>query len=85
MDKGIPGESYNIGSGTSITFNEIYKMVKEEMRSQAEAQHIPNPLISYQYFTQADISKAKKDLGFIPEYDLRKGIRKMLDYDIKSI
>ena len=55
------------------------------MRSQAEARHIPNPLISYQYFTQADISKAKKDLGFIPEYDLRKGIRKMLDYDIKSI
>lgn len=85
MDKGIPGESYNIGSGTSITFNEIYKMVKEEMRSPVEAQHIPNPLKSYQYFTQADISKAKKDLGFIPEYDLRKGIRKMLDYDIKSI
>lgn len=85
MDKGIPGESYNIGSGTSITFNEIYKMVKEEMRSPVEAQHILNPLKSYQYFTQADISKAKKDLGFIPEYDLRKGIRKMLDYDIKSI
>ena len=85
MDKGISGESYNIGSGTSITFNEIYKMVKEEMRSQVEAEHIPNPLKSYQYFTQADISKAKKDLGFVPEYDLRKGIRKMLDYDIKSI
>ena len=85
MDKGIPGESYNIGSGTSITFNEIYKMVKEEMRSPVEAKHIPNPLKNYQYFTLADISKAKKDLGFIPEYDLRKGIRKMLDYDIKSI
>ena len=55
------------------------------MRSQVETQHIPNPLISYQYFTQVDISKAKKDLGFIPEYDLRKGIIKMLDYDIKSI
>lgn len=85
MEKGIPGESYNIGSGTSFTFNEIYKMVKEEMKSSLEAQHIPNPLKSYQYFTQANISKAKKDLGFIPEYDIRSGIRKMLTFDIKSI
>ena len=85
MDKGIPRESYNIGSGTSITFNEIYKMVKEEMRSPVEAQHITNPLKSYQYFTHADISKAKKDFGFIPGYDLRSGIKKMRDYDIKSI
>ena len=55
------------------------------MRSPVEAQHIPNPLKSYQYFTHADISKAKKDLSFIPDYDLRSGIKKMLDYDIKSI
>lgn len=32
MEKGIPGESYNIVSGTSITFNEIYKKVKEETK-----------------------------------------------------
>lgn len=85
MELGIPGESYNIGSGISLSFNEIYSIVKEEMNSSSEAKYIPNPLQSYQYFTQADISKAKRDLDFIPQYDLRSGIRRMLSYDIKSI
>ena len=85
MQKGVPGESYNIGSGNSNTFNRIYKIVKEQMNSDLEAEYIKNPLKSYQFFTQADMSKAKKDLGFIPEYDIAAGVRKMLNYDIDSL
>ena len=85
MEKGRPGESYNIGSGETKTFNEIYNVVKELMASSIEAEYVKNPLKSYQYFTKADISKAKNDLGFIPEYDLKTGINKMLSYDIDSI
>ena len=78
MERGIPGESYNIGTGTTTNFNDIYRMVAEEMHSEVQADHIPNPLKNYQYFTQADIAKARKDLGFEPEFDLRSGIRKMI-------
>ena len=78
MERGIPGESYNIGTGTTTNFNDIYGMVAEEMHSEVQADHIPNPLKNYQYFTQADITKARKDLGFEPEFDLRTGIRKMI-------
>ena len=78
MERGIPGESYNIGTGTTTNFNDIYRMVAEEMHSEVQAEHIPNPLKNYQYFTQADITKARKDLGFEPEFDLRSGIRKMI-------
>ena len=78
MERGIPGESYNIGTGTTTNFNDIYRMVAEEMHSEVQAEHIPNPLKNYQYFTQADITKARKDLGFDPEFDLRSGIRKMI-------
>ena len=78
MERGIPGESYNIGTGTTTNFNDIYRMVAEEMHSEIKAEHIPNPLKNYQYFTQADITKARKDLGFEPEFDLRTGIRKMI-------
>jgi UDP-glucose 4-epimerase len=85
MLHGKPGESYNIGTGVSTTFNDIYTIVKEEMRSVLEPDYIPNPLTNYQYFTQADISKTKRDLGFTPEYDLRSGIRSMLQNDIRSI
>ena len=85
MEKGVPGESYNIGSGNSNTFNRIYKIVKEQMNSDLEAEYIKNPLKSYQFFTQADMSKAKEDLGFIPEYNIAAGVKKMLSYDIDSL
>lgn len=78
MERGIPGESYNIGTGTTTNFNDIYRMVAEEMHSEVQAEYIPNPLKNYQYFTQADITKVRKDLGFDPEFDLRSGIRKMI-------
>jgi UDP-glucose 4-epimerase len=85
MLHGKPGESYNIGTGVSTTFNDIYTIVKEEMRSVLEPDYIPNPLKNYQYFTQADMCKTKRDLGFTPEYNLRSGIRSMLQNNIRSI
>ena len=85
MLHGKSGESYNIGTGVSTTFNDIYTIVKKEMRSALEPDYIPNPLKNYQYFTQAEMTKTKGDLGFTPEYDLRSGIRSMLQNDIRSI
>jgi UDP-glucose 4-epimerase len=78
MEKGRPGESYNIGTGITTNFNGIYRIVAEEMHSHVEAEYMPNPLKNYQHFTQADISKAKNELGFEPEFDLRLGIKKMI-------
>ncbi len=63
----------------------IYAIVREEMHSDLEAEHVPNPLKNYQYFTQADMAKTMRDLGFMPEYTLRSGIRSMLQDDIRSI
>ena len=86
MLKGKPGEAYNVGTEITTDFNTIYNAVEEEMHSKIQAKHIPNPLKNYQYFTQADITKAKKDLGFEPEFNLRSGIRKMIHaLETKSI
>ena len=49
------------------------------MNYDGSPEYIPNPLRSYQMFTQADMSKTKRELKFSPEYDVRKGIRKMLE------
>ena len=54
----------------SIDFMDFYDFIIFDRYS--------NPLKNYQYFTQADITKAKKDLGFEPEFNLRSGIRKMI-------
>ena len=78
MEKGKTGEAYNIGTGISTDFNTIYKIIKEEMNSNIEAKYEKNPFSSYQMFTQADMEKAKLDLGFTPEYDIRSGVREML-------
>ena len=78
MEKGKTGEAYNIGTGISTDFNTIYKIIKEEMGSYIEPKYEENPFSSYQMYTQANIEKANNDLGFIPEYDIRSGIRSML-------
>ena len=78
MENGKPGEAYNIGTGVSTDFNTIYSIIKNEMHSDIEAKHVKNPFASYQMYTQADMEKTKKDLGFVPEYDIRKGVKKML-------
>ena len=48
MNKGKPGEAYNVGTRVSTTFNGIFKVVKEEMSYKGEPKYIPNPFKSYQ-------------------------------------
>ena len=78
MEKGRAGEAYNIGTGISTDFNTIFKILKEEMRSDIEAKYVKNPFTSYQMFTMANIEKARKELQFEPEYDIRAGVKRML-------
>ena len=59
MERGKPEEFYNIGTEATTNFNYIYRMVAEEMHSSVQADHIPNPLKNYQYFTQADNAKVR--------------------------
>lgn len=78
-EKGITGQTYNIGTGATNTFNYIYSLIRKEMKSDIEATFSPVPFKSYQLFTRADISKAKSELGFFPEYDIRAGIRETVE------
>ena len=79
MENGKTGEAYNVGTGRSVDFNSVFQIVKEEMGYDGEAEYAPNPLKSYQYFTQADMSKSNAELKFLPEFDVRKGVRDILD------
>ena len=75
---GTPGESYNVGTGKSTDFNTIFHIVKEEMGYQGEAEHVPNPLKSYQMFTLADVTKTGEELKFETRYDIRDGVKKII-------
>jgi UDP-glucose 4-epimerase len=78
MERGRPGEAYDVGTGVSMPFNEVFRIVREETGFGGEALHVPNPLRSYQRFTRADPSRAREDLGFEPRYDLRAGVRELV-------
>ena len=77
MEKGKAGEAYNIGTGISTDFNSIFKILKEEMHSDIEAIYVKNPFTSYRMLIMANIEKAKKELQFEPEYDIRAGVKRM--------
>ncbi len=76
--KGKSGESYNVGTGISTSYNDIAKMVKEVTGSSSDIIHIPNPLKSYQMFTQADLTKTSRDLQFTPQYSIKNALKEMM-------
>ena len=79
MKNGTSGESYNVGTGKTTDFNTIFQIVKEEMGYDGFPSHETIPFKSYQMFTLADITKTQEDLKFEPKYDIRGGVRKILE------
>ena len=77
-EKGKGGSVYNVGTGVTTSFNDIFRLVTELMEADVAPSYEPIPFNTYQMFTQADISSIKMDLSFAPEYDLRKGIGEMI-------
>lgn len=74
LESGTTG-IYNIGSGVDYTFNEIVDEIKYVMDQNITIDYIPCPFAdSYQNHTLCDVSKAKRELGFNPEFSLRSGI-----------
>ena len=76
-EKGKKGESYNVGTGITTSFNEIAKRVKSICKRGSKNVHVYNPFRNYQMFTQADMRKIFRELGFRPLYDLKSAIKEM--------
>ena len=78
LEKGKNTDVYNVGTGQTNSFNTIFKTVAKVINYGDEPEYAENPLKNYQYYTCADIRKAKMDLNFIPKYDLERGIATFL-------
>jgi UDP-glucose 4-epimerase len=84
-EKGKPGESYNVGTGITTSFNEIAAMTKSICKSDSKIVHVLNPYRNYQMFTQANMTKTFRELGFRPLYDLKSAIKEMVDAERSNI
>jgi len=65
---------YNCGSGVPFSFNEVIASLNQAMGTQFEPEYFENPYSFYQPHTEADMDRAKKDLGFEPQFRPEIGI-----------
>lgn len=83
--KNAVGEAFNIGTGSSISVNQVAETLKEIMgKRELKNIHAP-PRPADGRHGYADISKAKRLLGFHPKVGLKNGLTQLVDWCEKSI
>ena len=76
------GTVVNIGSGKSTSFNEVIDAINKALGSSLKPSYFDNPYDFYQDFTEADLSKAKKEIAYEPAFTTAEGIK---DYITKYL
>lgn len=67
------GKTYNIGTGQFVRINEVWEMISRLAGQNIDPEYQParpGDILE----SVADIERAKKDLGFVPEYSFEKGL-----------
>jgi UDP-glucose 4-epimerase len=74
---GVAGKVYNIGSGTSTTILDLVHHLNSLLGTRIEPQHMPARAGDIR-FSQADISRARNELGFEPTISFEEGLKRTL-------
>ena len=77
--KPIGYEIINLGGHEVITINDSIKLIEELTGQKANVQYGP-PNLADMFTNWADVSKAKKLLGWTPRVGLRKGVSKLIEW-----
>ncbi|MEM2956634.1 MAG: UDP-glucose 4-epimerase, partial [Candidatus Pacearchaeota archaeon] len=73
------GEIFNIGGGSRISINEIIKILEEITNRKADVSYIEKQK-GDMADTIADISKARKILGYKPKVKIKEGLKKEVEW-----
>lgn len=76
---GAAGKVYNGGIGTRITLNETWKLLQKIEGVEIPPLYGP-PRAGDVRDSQADISSARRDLGYEPSVDVETGLRRTLEW-----
>ena len=86
LEKGKPGEAYNIGGTTTITIGEMLEILKSMARCPIEHDIDPALLRPSDVTLQIpDVSKFCKETGWEPQIPLRKTLSDLFDYHRQNI
>lgn len=80
MEKGEPGEIYNLGNPSEFTISELAEKVKKATNSSSEIQNA-GPLPEDDPKKRCpDITKARTKLGWEPKVSLEEGLKKLISH-----
>jgi len=78
-NKNVPGSVYNIGSGRSTTIKELLQVIQKVV-GVSEGAGSGRGREGDVRFSRADVSKARRDLGWQPKTSLPKGIERFVQW-----
>lgn len=70
---------YNIGGGTKISVNEAIEILSETIGKKAKIKYLPRQKGDV-FATLADINKAKQELGYQPQINLKEGLKEEVNW-----
>jgi ADP-L-glycero-D-manno-heptose 6-epimerase len=71
---------YNVGTGQARSFNELIDVLNKCLGTNFQPEYFDNPHAHYQNFTQADLTHARKALGYEPRFSLEEGVRDYMQW-----
>jgi UDP-N-acetylglucosamine/UDP-N-acetyl-alpha-D-glucosaminouronate 4-epimerase len=78
------GSAYNIGSGGRFSLLELLGALQDLLKTEIMPRHDP-PRPGDVMHSNADTSRAEKDLGFRADYDLRTGLAQAIEWYRKNL
>lgn len=72
------GQSFNVGTGESVTIRRLAELIRAAVDSDSEIIHTEPREGDIQH-SCADIEKARDELGYEPEFDLKEGLQTLID------
>ena len=78
MSKKISGEVINVGTGKATSLNELVSILNRVLGKNVKPKYTELKIKNYIFGQQADLTKAKKLLGYAPKYTLEEGIREII-------
>jgi len=79
LEKGQPGEVFNIGGGSRVTLNEVVEMIKTMVGRELEV-HYEGVQKGDVRHTFADMTKAEKKLGYRPKVPIQDGLQREYEW-----
>ena len=83
-EKDVPGEIFNIGAGNPITLNNLGKLILKLTGKENLKLEYTDPRPGDIKHSFADLTKAKKFLGFQPKYKQEEGLREYFKWYVNK-